>query len=297
MTELSRIAMQLFNVPMLIEPAKAEIIVCALHERLGVTQFDRIDGTTLGAAEMRAQSEDALSQPRRNNVVPVVEGVAVIEVSGTLVHKYGYLDPYSGMTGYDGITRKLRAAMADPEVQAIWFDIDSPGGSVAGLFTLAEEIALNTKSEGGKPIWAYVNEQATSAAYALACVCDKVFAPEEGVSGSIGAICMHVDLTAAIAEEGIKVRMFRSADRKARGGPYEDLDEATATKLQNWVDTTGQRFAKLVAMGRAIPVKDVVATNADWFTSQDALRLKLIDGIMSEADAWAKLQRSIKRSR
>lgn len=38
------------------------------------------------------------------------------------------------MTGYDGIRQSFLTALADPEVNGICTDIDSPGGEVAGCF-------------------------------------------------------------------------------------------------------------------------------------------------------------------
>jgi ClpP class serine protease len=69
-----------------------------------------------------------------------VAGVAVIPICGTLVQKLGSLRPYSGMTGYDGIRQAFLTALADPEVNGICLDIDSPGGEVAGCFDLVDEI-------------------------------------------------------------------------------------------------------------------------------------------------------------
>ncbi|WP_334656740.1 S49 family peptidase [Sphingomonas panaciterrae] len=298
MSRLARLASsQLFNVPLMIDPAKAEVIVAALQERLGVVSFERIDGVTLNALDLQASAGDATFRGRaRDKLYPIESNVAVIEVDGTLVHKYGYVDPMSGLTGYDGIAQKLRSAMADREVKAIWFDYDSPGGATAGCFTLAEEIARCTKSEGGKPIWAFVNETACSAAYALASVCDKIYAPADAIAGSIGVYCMHVDLTEGLSKEGIKVEMIRAGEQKARGGPYETLDDRTRAKLQAWVDETRQRFATLVAAGRRMSKAAVLATEADWFPAAEALKLGLIDGVMSEPEAWAKLQRSIARA-
>ena len=123
------LAQRLFNVPLMIEPTKAEMICAALQQRLGIVKFDRIDGTTLGAAEMQALAGDARRSYGDDFKLYHMDGqIAVIPIEGTLVHKFGWLDPISGMTGYDGIARKLRAAMADNDVKAIWLDIDSPGG-------------------------------------------------------------------------------------------------------------------------------------------------------------------------
>lgn len=294
---LERLATRVFNTPLMIEPTKAEIISAALQQRLGIAEFERINGTTLGAAEMQALAGDARREYGENYKPYHMDGrIAVVPVDGTLVHKYGWLDPMSGMTGYDGIAKKLRAAMKDDDVKAIWLDIDSPGGEVSGCFTLVEEIAMCTESEGGKPIWGFVNEQACSAAYAIASVCDRVYGPMEAMVGSIGCYTLHVDFTKKLDKDGLKVTMIRAGERKAIGaGGIESLDKAQVEKLQAWVDRTRQRFAELVAMGRGIPVKDVLATEGDWFDGRDAVALKLMDGVMSEAEAWGALEEHIAR--
>lgn len=291
------LAQRLFNVPLMIEPTKAEMICAALQQRLGIVKFDRIDGTTLGAAEMQALAGDARRSYGDDFKLYHMDGqIAVIPIEGTLVHKFGWLDPISGMTVYDGIARKLRAAMADNDVKAIWLDIDSPGGEVAGCFTLAQEIAVCTESEGGKPIWAFINEQACSAAYALACVCDRVYGPDDAIAGSIGSYVMHVDFTKMLDKQGIAVTMIRSGERKAKVNPYEHIDKEALAKLQAWVDDTRDRFAQLVAMGRRMKLADVIATEADWYTGGEAVKLGLMDGIMTEAEAWGALEEHIRKA-
>lgn len=291
-----RLAQRVFNVPLMIEPTKAEIIACALQQRLGIASFERIDGTVLEAAQMRALASEA-TRDYGDNFKPFRQkgSIAVIEVDGTLVHKSGNLDPWSGMTGYDGIAKKLRAAMTDTDVKAIWFDIDSPGGETSGCFALVDEIASASETMGGKPIWAYVNEQACSAAYALASVCDRIYGPADAMVGSIGCYVLHVDFSRAYNQAGLTPTMIRAGERKARGNSVEPLDDETTAKLQAWVDETRERFARYVSMGRGIGYDAVMATEADWYTAADAVRLGLMDGIRSEADAWADLERHIAR--
>lgn len=299
----SRLAQQLFNEPLCILPHKAEVIVCALQQRLGIVKLDSIDGVTLDARAMldkAALAQDAQRDYRKGKSFHEVDGIAVIPIDGTLVHKFGWLDPTSGMTGYDGIARKHRDAMRDPDIEAIWFDIDSPGGSVAGLFALAQQIADATASEGGKPHYAWVNEMACSAAYAIASVCDKVYGPEDACVGSIGCAIVHTDLSAALDEAGIKVTVIRAGERKFRGNAYEGMDEATAGKLQAAVEDTRTRFARLVAAGRAMTFDQIMATEADWYEGAEAVRLGLMDAVLSEPEAWSRLEEevdSIKRKR
>ncbi len=62
-------------------------------------------------------------------------------MSGTLVSRTRALQPYSGMTGYNGIIARLQQAASDPMVDGILLDMDTPGGMVAGAFDCADIIA------------------------------------------------------------------------------------------------------------------------------------------------------------
>lgn len=297
------IAQQLLNRPVAIEPYKQEVLLCALQQRLGIVSMETVDGITLDAKAMldrAALARDAVRDRSSGKTYHVDGSIAVIPIDGILVHKFGWLDPMSGCTGYDGLSIKLRDAMRDPDILGIWLDIDSPGGSVAGLFAFVEELAMATQGEGGKPIYAWVGEQACSAAYAIACVCDKVFGPADAMVGSTGCVIVHTEASDALSEAGLNVTVFRSRDRKYRGNMYEKLDKQTITKLQTSVNTVGARFETLVSIGRDMPLESVAALNADWFEGEEAVALGLMDEVLSEREAWARLEEEcdqIKRSR
>lgn len=296
--ELHHLAQRVFNTPLMIQEHKAEVIMAALGERIGVTSIKGLNSVSLEAREMVALAGDARRDYENWKPFHQDDDIAVIPVVGTLVHKFGWLDPVSGMTGYDGIAKKLRAALADPEVRAIWLDIDSPGGEVAGCFALAEEIARATQSEGGdKPIWAYVNEQACSAAYALASVCDRIYGPRTMIAGSIGAYILFVDFSKALDKNGFKPEVIRAGERKGRMTGTEPLDDPARETLQKMVDETRGIFCELVAMGRNMSVADVMATEAEIYSGSDALSMGLVDGVMSEGEAWELLQIEIGRNR
>lgn len=287
------IAQQLLNRPVAIHPHKMEVLLCALQQRLGIISLNTIDGVTLEAKAMMdraALAGDAVRDYESGRLFHSDGNIAVIPIRGTLVHRFGWLDPTSGFTGYDGLARKLKDAMRDPGIHGIWLDIDSPGGAVSGLFAFCQELAKCTLSEGGKPIYAYVNEQACSAAYAIASICDKVYGPEDAMVGSIGCVIVHTSIARALDENGFDVTVIRSADRKMRGNPYELLDEATAEKLQSSVEETAYRFAELVAMGRGISADDALALEADWFEGSESVSLGLMDAVLSEADAWSRME-------
>lgn len=51
-----------------------------------------------------------------------------------LVSRTRALQPYSRMTGPDGVIARLQQAASDPMVDGILLDMDTPGGMVAGAF-------------------------------------------------------------------------------------------------------------------------------------------------------------------
>jgi ClpP class serine protease len=95
---------------------------------------------------------------------PVVDGIAVIEISGVLIHRGGWIGQSSGQTSYEGIAAQIEAAANDPAVRGLALDIDSFGGEVAGVFDLADRIRAIRAT---KPVWAFVAEHAFSAGYAV----------------------------------------------------------------------------------------------------------------------------------
>jgi capsid assembly protease len=299
------IAQQLLNRPVAIHPHKMEVLLCALQHKLGIVSMNTIDSVTLDAKAMMERSALAgdAKYDRDSSKAYAVDGdIAVIRVEGTCVHKAGWLDAMSGFCGYNMLTRQLNDAYRDPDVLGIWLEIDSPGGAVSGLFSFVEELAqMTADGEGnGKPIYAWVNEQACSAAYAIAAVCNKIYGPEDAMVGSIGCVVVHTSVNRALDENGIDVTVIRSGERKMRGNPYEALDEKTAAKLQASVDDVRKRFANLVSIGRNMPVADILATEADWFEGKEAVSLGLMDAVISEREAWSRLEEEcdrIKRER
>lgn len=294
---LPHLAARLFDTPLLVEERKAEIIAGVLAGRLGWHgMFQRADDHALrdlsALAEPAGGEEAHVSERADRRLFQMAEdsldfmglglegtGLAVIPVEGTLVNKNG-LDPYSGMTGYDGIAAKLRTAEADPEVRGIVFDVDSPGGEVAGCFSLAAEIRAATK-----PTLAVASDIAYSAAYAIAASCDLFMLPRTGGAGSIGVVLMHVDFSQALDEEGIKVTLIHAGKHKVDGNPFEALPPKVRSSLQQDVENVRLAFAELVADGRESTVDSVLATEAEIYRGAEAVEAGLADAVMAPRDA------------
>ncbi|HDR9834512.1 TPA: S49 family peptidase [Burkholderia multivorans] len=284
------LATRLFNVPIAITPHKAEIVMAALADRLGITQLFRPDGHVIalagGGAQAFLSDMGAEDEPIDMRPYDVWEGVARIPIQGTLVHKLGTLHPWSGMTGYDGIRSLLSLAMEDPEVRAIVLDIDSPGGEVAGCFDLTDAI-YEAREE--KPIWSILSESAYSAAYAIASASDRIIVPRTGGTGSVGVICMHVDFSKALSQAGIDVTLIHYGDRKADGNEYSPLSKDARARIQADVDAMGELFVETVARNRGLTAARVRSTQAGTFLGAAGVEVGFADAVMAPDDALASL--------
>ncbi|GBQ92116.1 bacteriophage minor capsid protein C [Acetobacter nitrogenifigens DSM 23921 = NBRC 105050] len=286
MSRLPFLAQRVFNVPVAIHPQKAEIIVAALWERLGVAHMVS-GGRRVQAADI-LEDADGFGDAAPDKGYEAVNGVAVIPVSGTLVQKLGSIRPYSGMTGYDGIRHNLLTALDDDAVRSIVLDIDSPGGEVAGCFDLTDFIYDVRKQ---KPIRAMLDENAFSAAYAIASACETITVPRTGGTGSVGVICMHADWTRAMDKEGVTVTLIRYGALKAEGSPYETLSPDALGRIQADIDSMGELFVETVARNRGLRASAVRGFQARTFLGAEGVRAGLADAVMSPAQSFADFSR------
>lgn len=283
MKNLPFLAQRLFNTPLAITPAKAELVMAALADRFGITKLFRANGDAVALSEFGfSESDDEVP----DRYYDVVAGVAVIPINGTLVQKSGYMRPTCGMTGYDGIRANLSMALEDDGVRAIMLDIDSGGGEVAGCFDLVDAIY---GARGRKPIWAVLSESAYSAAYAIASAADKIIVPRTGGTGSVGVICAHVDFSKALAKEGITVTMIHYGARKADGSEYAPLSDDALARFQADVDEMGELFVNTVARNRNLSAAKVRGTQATTFLGAAGVEIGFADAVMAPDEAFRSL--------
>lgn len=307
---LVRVAGQILNRPIATTEAWASVIISAVRSELNVNLLTTTEGITLDTLGMdalamhsRMSIDKRRAKREERKIFPEANGVAIIEVSGTLTKNWG-VDSYSGFTGYDGIKAKLIAAMDDDAIDAILLDIDSPGGAVAGCFDLVDLIHACNKKNGGKLIAAVANEQACSAAYAIMSAADPGwrFVPRTGEVGSVGVLLLHADVQKALEMEGVKVTIFRAGKWKAEGNPYEDIAEETRERIQMTLDEMRDIFIDTVARNLAFRKSDVAGlkktireTEALTYIGNHAREQGLVEEVASEDQAWDRLMERLGR--
>lgn len=208
------------------------------------------------------------------------DGVAIIPIHGSLINRFGQC--YGYVTGYNFIRRQRDAAMADPDVTAIVYDVNSGGGEAAGCFELADEsFALR----GTKPTISVVDSACYSAAYALASTSDQVVVTPTGGAGSVGVYTMHVDMSKMLEDWGLNITLIHAGEHKVDGHPYAELPEDVRADMQKSVDATYNKFVESVARNRNLSVEAVKDTQARCYSADDALALGLIDSVASPLEA------------
>jgi signal peptide peptidase SppA len=231
-----------------------------------------MDGGKFTAEELRARLGEPTQRPES-----VRRGaVAVLPLQGVISHRMGGMTEMSGGMSTEKFSAMFRQALADPAVGSILIDVDSPGGTIAGVPELAAEIFA---ARGQKRITAHVNALSASAAYWIAASADEIVATPSGMVGSIGVMFAHLDRSKADAEEGITRTVISAGKYKTEGlGPL--TDEAKAA-IQARVDEGYATMTADIARGRGVAASDVRKGFAEGrvVSAKEALKLGMIDRI------------------
>jgi signal peptide peptidase SppA len=280
------LAARVFDTPVAIHPAKGQVIAKVIANRFGIGEISFIgeDSTPKPMAFMGM--EPGALEKNLNDPYDLVDGIAVIDVSGTLVQKSSYLRAESGVLGYNAIRHNFLTALNDKEAKAIALQIDSPGGEVAGCFDLAD---LIYESRGIKPTLAILDECAYSAAYAIASACEQITVPRTGGTGSVGVICMHLDQSKAIDKAGMAVTIIKYGDRKADGNQFSPLSKEALARFQADVDEMGELFVATVARNRNLSAAKVRGTQATTFLGAAGVEIGFADAVMAPDEAFRSL--------
>lgn len=181
--------------------------------------------------------------------------VAVVPVYGTITARAGMMSRSSGGTSVEEVQAMLRDAHANADVNSIILDIDSPGGTVDGVYELASEIRAMRQSNGGeKPIVAMANTMAASAAYLIASAADEIVVAPSGQVGSIGVILPHIDRSGSETQTGIKTTLISAGKYKTEGNPFEPLTDESRAAMQTRVDEYYGMMKADIAKGRGVSV-------------------------------------------
>lgn len=257
------------------------ILRSKLDEIEAILQF-HMEGGKFTAEELRARIGDPSSKPE-----PAKRGaVAVLPLQGVISHRMGGMSEMSGGMSTERFSSMLRQALADESIGSILIDVDSPGGTIAGVTELAAEIIA---ARAQKPIVAHINALGASAAYWIASAASEVVSTPSGMIGAIGVITSHVDTSKADEAEGVTRTVISAGKFKAEGfGPLTDDAKAA---IQARVDAAYATMTKDIAHGRGVKASDVRGGFGEGrvLSAKDALEAGMIDRIATMDETIARM--------
>ena len=289
------IASRVFHTPLLAAPSKAISFVQGLGPRIlghdvviegveGHLEVPPTRGPQISLLDDRVgeQIRNGRAEPFR-----LIDGVAVIAVTGTLIHRGSWVGSYSGETSYEGLAAQIEAAAESRQVRGIALEIDSYGGQVSGCFDLAD---LIREVRQDKPVHAFVCDHAYSAAYAIASQASRIIMSRTGGAGSIGVICLHQDHSARLEGSGVKVSVISAGAHKADENPFAPLPDSVRADMEAQCQYLRQIFADTVGNGRggALTAQAALETEARCFIGQQAFDAGLVDEVANPRDAFER---------
>ena len=262
---------RLFGVPLAIQPAKLEVILSAVAPKIGLVYKPEL-------------IQDVGDQRQRSDL-RVINGVAVIEVFGSLVHRSRGMSFGSGLTSFESLQQEFEAAVADQSIKAIVLQMDSPGGEVSGAFDFADSIF---NARGQKPIIALVEDLAASAGFLIASAADEVVTTQTAEVGSVGVVAVHFDQSEANKMAGFKVTHVFEGARKIDGTPHAPLEGDALASIQAKLHEIMDIFVHTVSRNLNMDPAAVLATEADTFIGERgvevgfASRVGTLKGVLQE---------------
>ena len=265
---LEQFITRLLNRPLLLDRSYARQLFSSLSGKLNIASVsDGQDDLPLGE-KLRVRSMAGMQGDSAERYRPyrIVDAIAVIPVTGTLLHRYPWIDSWA--TGYDAIVHVVQLAVEDPEVEGVLLDIDSPGGEVAGCFDAAKQL----RSLGEiKPIASLCNDMTLSAAMCLASAAEHRYITTTGEAGSVGVAMVHWSYEDMLKNDGVEVTLIYSGEHKVEGNRYQNLPEGVYNRFKNECQSIHKEFAAIVADHTSMSADAVLATEAAIYRGQAAI--------------------------
>jgi ClpP class serine protease len=234
--------------------------------------------------KLNGDGEDYMGEMRKPEPMEIDgNGIAHIEVCGTLCRNVGPLEACCGAYDYEWLEEDLEDAIK-AGVRGIMIEMDSPGGSAEGCAEAGDMLADIARVV---PVVVYSEGQVASAAYAIACNATALHGSASSTWGSIGCIIPWQDHAEADKMEGLAWNPVVNAGGVLKGtghGPV--LTAAERASLQQLVDDSFDLFRATVLRNRAVPAE---AMTGGLYLAPRALGFNLLDSVATEQTAYDDL--------
>jgi protease-4 len=215
---------------------------------------------------------------------------ALVYGAGPVVTGEGFVSPRGGFVlAADTVADAIDQAAEAPDVRAIVFRVDSPGGS-----PLASDIvwrAIQRARQRGKPVVASFSDVAASGGYYVACGADRIVSQPTTFTGSIGVFVLRPVLRDLLDDLDVGVATITRGARAELLLSSQPLSPESREVLRTDVRSIYDLFVRRVAEGRSLGAEEVDAVGRGrvW-TGAQAEERGLVDALggLREAVRQAK---------
>lgn len=283
------LARQVFNTPQLVLADDLQAIAQFLVNRANGVEMDSEyvnvkDDTPKFELSANPTEEDIIKYERAVNGISEDGTTGHLDVTGTLVAKHDDFNACMGFTSYEKLYSQFEKQVS-MGIEKLVLNVDSGGGSAFSCFEMASQVK-DLAVANNIPIYAYVDGLSASAAYAWSSIADEIVARPDSEIGSVGVVVQLVNNSKMLENKGITRKFITYGENKV---PFDDSGEFTAKfiqSIQEKVNKTGIQFNKFIAKNRNMQVEDVIATQAEVFDTEDALKVGFIDKIMTKSEFY-----------
>lgn len=222
--------------------------------------------------------------------------IALIQGHGPITRGPGGYDPIASESsmGAETMVTAFRAAIDDPEVQAIVFRVDSPGGSA--IASDAVWHATQRAREAGKPVVVSMGNYAASGGYYVSSGATKIVAEPSTLTGSIGVLAVKLAVRGLWNKVGITWDFVQTSPNAATWSSLDVDGPEGVEQVERSLDRVYETFKQRVAEGRGLSAQAVerVARGRVWSGSR-AQQEGLVDALggLTTAIALAKQEAGI----
>ncbi|MBT3297316.1 signal peptide peptidase SppA [archaeon] len=207
--------------------------------------------------------------------------VALIKIDGVITSNGG--SSYFGSSSISSgtVVNFIEDAEQNPMIEAIVFEINSPGGSAVA----SDEIATAIK-KSSKPTVSVIRELGASGGYWIASSTDYIVANRMSITGSIGVISSYLEFTGLMDNYGVSYQRLVAGENKDMGSPYRSLTENEEEILQNKLDMIHDYFILEIIENRGLSEEEVrqLATG-EFFLGVEAYQYGLVDALGDRSTA------------
>ncbi len=200
------------------------------------------------------------------------------------------MKPKIALISIDGIisdyyptVKNIDMVSKDDSIKAVVIKVDSPGGAVGASQEIYRAIE---KLRESKPVVVSMGNVAASGGYYISVPANVIYANPGTITGSIGVIVQHVDVSKLLNKIGVKINNIKSGKNKDILFPNRPLTPESKKLIEKTVLDVYNEFLQDVVKYRNIDIK-TLRRYADGriFSGKEAKKLNLIDKLGNIQDA------------